>query len=116
MVAVLTDARAQPSILVSWTREQAAKRQMAVRILTHPSMPAGTSWQAWLVPASGGTPISLGFMSTQEKQLLELPPLAARALPHAASIGMSVEGEHGSPTGRPSAPFLFQGPVLRVDS
>ena len=46
MVAVLTDARAQPSILVSWTREQAARRQVAVRILSHPSMPPGTSWQA----------------------------------------------------------------------
>lgn len=116
MVAVLNDARAQPGILVSWTPRQAATRQLAVRILGHPPMPAGTSWQAWLVPGPGAAPISLGLISTDETQLLEVSPAAANALQGAVSIGVSVEATGGSTSGRPGGPFLFEGRVLRVDS
>ena len=116
MVAVLADARAQPGILVSWTPQQAAKRQLAVRILAHPSMPPGTSWQAWLLSGPEAAPISLGLVTTDERQLIEVSPAAASALRDGASIGVSVEGKGGSATGRPGGPFLFEGPVLRVDS
>ena len=105
MVAVLADARAQPGILVSWTPQQAAKRQLAVRILAHPSMPQGTSWQAWLLRGPGTAPISLGFVTADERQLIEVSPTAASALRDAASIGVSVEGKSGSATGRPGGPF-----------
>ena len=116
MVAVLADARAQPGILVSWTPRQAAKRQLTVRILAHPSMPQGTAWQAWLLPGPGAAPISLGLVTTDERQLIEVSPAAASALRDGASIGVSVEAKGGSATGRPGGPFLFEGPVLRVDS
>ena len=116
MVAVLNDARAQPGILVSWTPRQAANRQLSVRILAHPSMPPGTSWQAWLVSGPGVAPIALGFVTTDETQLLEVSPAAAKALQGAVSIGVSVEAKGGSVTGRPGGLFLFEGPVLRVDS
>ena len=117
MVAVLNDARAQPAILVSWTPRHAANRQLAVRILAHPSMPPGTSWQAWLLSGPGAAPISLGFVTTDENQVLEVSPAAANALlQEAASIGVSVETKGGSVTGRPGGPYVFEGPVLRVDS
>ncbi len=116
MVAVLNDTRAQPGILVSWTPRQAANRQLSVRILAHPSMPPGTSWQAWIVSGPGAAPIPLGFVTTDETQLLEVSPAAAKALQGAVSIGVSVEAKGGSVTGRPGGLFLFEGPVLRVDS
>jgi len=116
MVAVLNDERAQPAILVSWTPAQAAKRQLALRILAHPSMPAGTSWQAWVVPAAGAAPVSLGLVTSDENQLLEIPAAAASALSGAVSIGVSVEPGGGSVSGRPGGPFIFQGPALRIDS
>ena len=116
MVALLADARAQPSILMSWTPRQAAKRQLAVRILAHPSMPPGTSWQAWLLSGPEAAPISLGLVTTDERQLIEVSPAAASALRDGASIGVSVEGKGGSATGRPGVPFVFEGLVLRVDS
>ena len=115
MVAVLNDARAQPGILVSWTPAQAAQGRVSARILAHPDMPPGTSWQAWLVSAGGAAPISLGFLTAEENQLLELSAAAARALPDAVAIGVSVEAKGGSASGRPSGPFLFQGPALRVN-
>lgn len=115
-VAVLSDARERPGILVSWTSEQAAQRRLSAKILAHPDMPAGTSWQAWLVTASDAAPISLGFVTGAESQMLELSPAAAAALPRAVAIGVSVEAKGGSASGRPSGPFLFQGPALRLDS
>jgi anti-sigma-K factor RskA len=117
MVAVLNDARAQPGILVSWTPRQAAKRQLSVRVLAHPSMPPGTSWQAWIVSGPGAAPIPLGFVTTDATQVLEVSSAAAKALLQgAASIGVSVEAKGGSVTGRPGGPYVFEGPVLRVDS
>jgi anti-sigma-K factor RskA len=116
MVAVLNDPHAQPGILVSWTPRQAANRQIAVRILAHPSMPPGTSWQAWLVSGPDAAPIPLGFVTTDETQMLEISPAAANALQEAVSIGVSVEAKGGSITGRPGGPYVFKGPVLRVDS
>lgn len=114
-VAVLNDRRAQPSILMSWTSQQAAQRRISAKILTHPDMPMGTSWQAWLITGSDDAPISLGFISGAETQVLELSPAAAEALARAVSVGVSVEAGGGSENGRPSLPFLFQGPTLRVD-
>jgi anti-sigma-K factor RskA len=115
MVAVLNDAQAQPGILMSWTPRQAAQRQLQVRILSHPDMAAGTSWQAWLITADGGAPISLGFVTAAETQVLEISAAAADALPKATAIGVSIEPKEGSTSGRPSGPFLFQGPALRVE-
>ncbi len=116
MVAVLNDEHAQPAILVSWTPAQAARRQLALRILAHPEMPAGTSWQAWVLPGAGAAPVSLGLVSGDENQLLDIPAAAASALSGAVVIGVSVEPVGGSPSGRPGGPFVFQGLALRVDS
>lgn len=116
MVAVLNDAHAQPGILVSWTPRQAANRELSVRILAHPSMPPGTSWQAWVLAGPAAAPTSLGFITTDQTQVLEVSPAAANALQGAVSVGVSVEPKGGSVTGRPSGPFVFEGSVLRVDS
>lgn len=116
MVAVLNDARATPGIMVTWTPRQAADRKIAVRILAHPAMPPDTSWQAWLVSGPGDAPIALGLVTTDETQVIEIPPAAANALRRAIGIGVSVEPKGGSVSGRPAGPFVFEGPVLRVDS
>ena len=115
MVALLSDQRALPGILVSWTPKQAANRHLSVRILAHPQMPTGTSWQAWIVTGRDAAPISLGLIGADEKQVLELSAAAADALPGAVAVGVSVEPKGGSVSGRPSGPFLFQGPAFRVD-
>ncbi len=114
-VALLNDPKGEPGILVSWTARQAVERRIRVRVLAHPQMPAGTSWEAWLVRRQGEPPISLGLVSADEHQVLELHAAAASALKDAQAIGVSVEPRGGSATGRPSGPFLLQGSVLRID-
>lgn len=115
MVAVLSAPDAQPGLLISWTREQAAERRLRVRVLAHPEMPAGTDWQAWLVTQRDRAPISLGLVTTALEQVLEIPAPAADVLAAATAIGVTVEPKGGSKSGRPSGAFLMQGPVLRVD-
>jgi anti-sigma-K factor RskA len=115
-VAVLSDAQARPGILVSWAPRQAGGRQLRARILAHPQMPPNTSWQAWLVSGPGAMPISLGLITGDEVQVLEISPDAAHALPQAASIGVSVEPKGGSITGRPGGPYVVEGPLLKLDS
>lgn len=114
MVAVLNDQRAQPGIVVSWTPQLAAQRRLRVRIVAHPEMPPGTSWQAW-VTRPGAAPLSLGLVTADTEQTLEISTPAADALRTAATIGISVEPKGGSTSGAPSGAFLFEGPVLRVD-
>jgi anti-sigma-K factor RskA len=114
-VAVLSDAQAQPAVLVSWTPRQAAAGRVSVRVLAHPDMPPGTSWQAWLVSGRDAAPVSLGLVGAEPNQVLEISAAAADALLSATAIGISVEPKGGSPTGRPGGAFLFQGPALRVD-
>ena len=115
MVALLSDQRALPGVLVSWTPKQAADRHLSVRILAHPQMSPGTSWQAWIVTGRDPAPISLGLVSADENQVLNLSIAAADALASAVAVGVSVEPKGGSVTGRPSGPFLLQGSALRVD-
>ncbi len=108
-IALLLDERSQPAILVSWTPRQVQDRQIAVHILAHPDMPAGTSWEAWLVPSGGGPALSLGLVTAEPRQLLLIPPAAARLLPLGGVIGVSVEPKGGARSGRPGGSFLFQG-------
>ncbi|MDL1863455.1 hypothetical protein FBR04_20880 [Betaproteobacteria bacterium PRO7] len=114
-VAVLNNAKGEPGILVAWTARQAVERRIRVKIVAHPEMPDGTSWEAWLVRGQDEPPLSLGLVTTEEHQVLEVPALAARALQSALAIGVTVEPKGGSTTGRPSGPFQFQGLVLKVD-
>ncbi|MBA3776253.1 MAG: anti-sigma factor [Betaproteobacteria bacterium] len=113
MVAVLTDAQAEPSILISWTPAQAAKRQVSVRILTHPDMAPATAWEAWLLPADNTPPVSLGLITNDINQTLQVAEASARVLNRAIAIGVSVEPKGGSVTGRPTEPFLLKGRMLR---
>jgi anti-sigma-K factor RskA len=113
-VAVLSDGQARASVLATWSAKPAARRQIALRILTHPSMPPDTAWEAWWIPAEPGPPLSLGLVSTTLEQVLHISEAAAAAMPRPGSIGVTVEPKGGSPTGRPSAGYLFLGAVARV--
>ena len=114
MIAVLNDQRAQPALLMSWGADRAATPRLTVRVLAHPDMPPGTSWQAWILTRDGA-PISAGLIGADETQLLPLSGAAANALPRAVAIGVTVEPKGGSVSGRPSGAFLLRGPALRVD-
>ena len=115
-VVVLHDRDARPSMVVSWAAGRGAARTLKVRVIAHAQMPAGTSWQVWLIGPAGQEPVSLGLIGIEPEQTLTISAANAARLGDAAGIGVTVEGKGGSPSGRPSLPYLLQGVAVRVDS
>lgn len=112
-VALLDDAQGQAALLLSWRADAGGARELRVRVLAHPQMPAGTTWQAWLLADDGAPALRLGTIGVEPEQLLPVPASAAAALASARRIGISVERKGA--TGGPSLPFLFSGPAWRIE-
>jgi anti-sigma-K factor RskA len=113
-IAVLSDSHARAAILVTWTARQAARGRVELRVLTHPEMPAGTSWEAWLLREGASAPVSIGLVGVEVNQVLDIPAHAVGLLDGTHAIGITVEAKGGSTSGRPGGPFLIHGPVLRL--
>jgi anti-sigma-K factor RskA len=118
MMAILTDATAQPTMLVSWPMEAGSDGTVELRvriIMDHPTMDASTSWELWLMPADpGGPPRSVGLIGIEPEQRLRVDASMLKALLGAAGMALSNEPAGGSPTGAPSGPVIFRGPCIKT--
>ena len=114
MVAVMSDARNQPAMTVSWEMDSHGQTALRIRVMGHAEMAQGTAWELWALPEGGGQPVSLGLITTHETQTVMLPPRLTRVVDGAAEIAMSVEPHGGSPTGAPTGPILYRGPCTRI--
>ncbi len=72
-------------------------------------LPEGRSLELWLLPKSGGPPISLGLMPTRMDN--KYVATAKAALAEAAAFAVSLEPHGGSPTGAPTGPVLYVSEV-----
>lgn len=116
MVAVMSDERAQPAMVVSWPPPN-ARRDAYIRvkiIQDHPTMAANTAWELWLLPGGKAAPVSLGLVGLEENQILKLSPEHAGMMDKAGGMALSVEPAGGSPTGAPTGPMIFKGQYVRV--
>ena len=68
-------------------------------------LPDDRSLELWLIPKSGGAPVSLGLMPTGMDNKLVIT--AEVALGEAAAFAVSLEPTGGSPTGGPTGPVLY---------
>ena len=117
MVAVMNDTQGQPAMTVSWPSMQAVRGRPYIRIKVtqaHPVMAPGTAWELWMLPVSGGNPVSLGLITTDVDQVMPLKPELAAQIEKAWGIAMSVEPKGGSPTGRPTGPVVMKGPCVKL--
>jgi anti-sigma-K factor RskA len=117
MVAVMNDARGQPAMTVSWPSMHAMGDQPYIRIKVmqeHPVMAPGTTWELWMLPAGEGNPVSLGLITTDASQVMQLKPELAARMEKAWGIAMSVEPMGGSPTGTPTGPVVMKGPCVKL--
>lgn len=110
-LAVLSTKEGQPAMLVSWARAPRASVQV---LSPHPPIEPGTSWELWLIPADKPAPISMGLVTAQPRQVIELPKTAVESLAEAKAMALSVEPKGGSPTGQPTGPVILQGPALKL--
>ena len=117
MIAVMNDTQGQPAMTVSWPPMQAMRDRPYIRIKVmqeHPVMAPGTAWELWMLPAGGGNPVSLGLITTDVDQVMQLEPELAARIESAWGIAMSVEPKGGSPTGKPTGPVVMKGPCVKL--
>jgi len=116
MVAVMNDDKGQPAMVVSWPQMKAAREPyVRIKVLQeHPSMAPGTAWELWMLPPGKGAPVSMGLISTDAHQVMELKPALAHRMEGAWGVAMSVEPKGGSPTGTPTGPVIFKGQCVKI--
>jgi anti-sigma-K factor RskA len=105
-MALLADAANKPILVVSLDLHHDRLTLDATRL---PAAEAGKSLELWILPPSGN-PRSLGVIPGGQLSL----PLDLKAAEDLAqgALAVSLEPAGGSPTGLPTGPVLYSGPVL----
>ena len=106
--ATLLSGTAQPGLSI-----EAHSDYLAVRPLELAAVDGGRSLELWAIPVEG-KPVSLGLiprdgdgrivLSQSQQQLIRIPVVLA----------VSLEPQGGSPTGQPTGPVLYQGPLASL--
>lgn len=109
MVVVMSGDQGTPAMTVSWPVKPSGKPKLRIRVMGHPDMPPGTSWELWMLPGSDQKPVSLGLIGTAPMQELAIPANLAPMINRATGLAMSQEPAGGSPTGLPTGPVLYKG-------
>lgn len=76
-------------------------------------LPAGKSHELWVIPVSGGAPVSLGLLPHTGDHHRVLTAAQHAALAGAKTIAVSLEPEGGSPNGSPTQ-VLLTAPIAAV--
>ncbi len=114
LVVVLAGQDARPALLVSADR---SGRTLMVKAIA-PVQPAGDRvLQLWALPEQG-SPRSLGLIpatgAASDVVRLDLPASAGLGLQNIPALAVSLEPQGGSPTGLPTGPVLYSGPIQRL--
>ena len=110
-VAVLADGKSPPAMVVSWPLDS---RHIKVKMLAAPPLPAGKSFELWMLPGGTAAPVSLGVIGVSPTQTVALSDAASKMLPAISGMAVSVEPAGGSKTGAPTGPVILSGPIVKL--
>jgi anti-sigma-K factor RskA len=113
LVVVLAGQDAKPALVATSAR---ASRYLTVKAVAPVAVAPDRALELWMLPAQGN-PRSLGLVSMVSPAGLariELPAAADQALQNIPALAISLEPAGGSPTGLPTGPVLYTGPVQRL--
>jgi anti-sigma-K factor RskA len=114
LVVVLASQDARPALVLSADR---SGRTLTVKAIAPVQPGADRVLQLWALPEQGN-PRSLGLIPATGAALsvvrLDLPAPAGLALQNIPALAVSVEPQGGSPTGLPTGPVLYSGPIQRL--
>ena len=114
LVVVLSGQDARPALLVSADR---SGRTLTVKAIAPVQPVADRVLQLWALPEQG-SPRSLGLIpamgAVSSFVRLDLPAPVGSALQNIPALAVSLEPQGGSPTGLPTGPVLYSGPVQRL--
>jgi anti-sigma-K factor RskA len=103
-VAIVGQKDGRPALIVNV--DPAAKSAYVIPVSAE--APTGRSLELWFV-GGGEKPKSMGLLRAQPARLI----LPAGAQVEKASLAVSVEPEGGSPTGAPTGPVVYSGPIVK---
>lgn len=109
-VAVLSDSKNQPVLTVRYVE---GERALDVKIVQASSIAEDRSLELWTLP-KGGAPRSLGLVPSSGRIKVKLATDQVGAMPTIPALAVSLEPKGGSPTGAPTGPVLYSGPLLRL--
>ena len=110
LVAVLAAQDAKPVAVASADR---AGRSLTVKLIAPVELAANRTLQLWALP-EGGNPRPLGLLPASGIVRLTLSSPAEQTLHDVPTLAVSLEPQGGSPTGLPTGPVLFTGPLQRL--
>jgi len=113
LVVVLAGQDAKPALVATSAR---ASRYLTVKAIAPVAVAPDRALELWMLPAQGN-PRSLGLVSMVSPAgvaRIELPAAADQALQNIPALAISLEPAGGSPTGLPTGPVLYTGPVQRL--
>jgi anti-sigma-K factor RskA len=110
LVVVLAGTDAKPVLVASADR---LSRTLSVKPVGRVDVAADRALELWMLPA-GGNPRSLGLVSATDVARVALSAPADEALRNIPALAVSLEPSGGSPTGLPTGPVLYTGPVQRT--
>ena len=110
LVVVLAGTDAKPALVASADR---LGRTLSVKPVARVDLAADRALELWMLP-DGGNPRSLGLISATGVVRVALSGPADQALRNIPALAVSLEPRGGSPTGQPTGPVLYSGPVQRM--
>lgn len=84
---------------------------LRLRALARAAPPSAHAFQLWTIAPGSSRPRSLGVIPADGNLALKSSPTAVG---DGATLAISVEPVGGSPTGQPTGPVVFAGPVIRT--
>lgn len=110
LVAILAGTDAKPVLIASADR---AGRTLRIKAVAPVDLAADRALQLWALPAAGN-PRSLGLIAPSGVVQIALTGPADLTLAQIPALAVSLEPRGGSPTGLPTGPVLYSGPIQRL--
>jgi anti-sigma-K factor RskA len=111
--AIVEDSAAAPIWVVNAYPDVAELRVRAMRAV---DLADNQSFELWMLPDSGASPVSLGVMPRTGSVVLPVSAEQLRVLALTSKLAVSIEPAGGSPTGAPTGPIPYSAPLLHTDT
>jgi anti-sigma-K factor RskA len=110
-IVVLNNPQGQPAWLVS---ADVRTGRLTIKTVHPQRLPANKAFELWMLPGGDQSPRSLGLIPVSGRRSVALPPPSTQVFAGAQGLAVSLEPAGGSPTGLPTGPVLYQGPLLSL--
>ena len=110
VVAVLAGADGKPALIASARRSDAF---LLVKAVGATPVEPGKALELWMLP-TGAAPRSLGLIPATGIARVPLAAPVDSALANIPALAVSLEPAAGSPSGLPTGPVLYSGPIERM--